>query len=402
MIAADLAAGDDAFASVAVTVPQSIAGRDGNDRLTGGSAGDVLAGGNGNDTLDGGAGVDDYFGEAGDDTIRANDGTAERIACGAGTDVVTNDFTDIIAECERGVDGDNDGFATTVDCNDASAAIRPGAAEIFGNGVDEDCNGRDDVNRDVDADGFPVPVDCDDGNAAIRPGALEIRGNAVDENCDRSAESWRVVPALVTNRWALAGAVTRLQTLVVRVAPKDAVVTLSCRGAACPFKQARRRTVPRDLAPVSFSRAVPRRAAALRHAADADDPRRGVDQPDLHLHRPARRAARRADRLPRPRRREGGPVLTRALALALAVLALVPAAAAAGTFKVEGGDDPLHEHAGGRGQDRGLRDGRPRALHPLRRRPDRPGRRLHDLHRRAERRLRQGGRLDRRAQPRRR
>ena len=155
MIAVDLGGGNDVFASVAVTVPQSIAGGDGNDVLTGGDAGDVLAGGDGNDTLDGGAGVDDYFGEGGNDTIRAHDGNAERIACGAGTDTVTNDFTDIIAECERGVDSDKDGFATTVDCNDASAAIRPGAPEVFGNGVDEDCNGRDDVNRDVDGDGFP-------------------------------------------------------------------------------------------------------------------------------------------------------------------------------------------------------------------------------------------------------
>ena len=254
MIAVDLAAGDDRFTSVAVTVPQSIAGGDDNDVLTGGNAGDVLAGGDGNDTLDGGAGVDDYFGEGGNDTIRANDGAAERIACGAGTDTVTNDFTDIIAECETGVDNDKDGFSTTVDCNDANAAIRPGAPEVFGNGVDEDCNGRDDVNRDVDGDGFAVPIDCDDGNAAIRPGALEVRGNSVDENCDRRAESWRVVPALVTNRWAVASGSTRLQTLVVRVAPKGAVATLSCKGGSCPFKSAKRRTVPRELASVSFSR----------------------------------------------------------------------------------------------------------------------------------------------------
>ena len=80
MIAVDLDAGDDVFTSVAVTLPQSIAGRDGDDRLTGGNAADVLAGGNGNDTLEGRTGVDDYFGEAGNDTIRANDGIAERIA----------------------------------------------------------------------------------------------------------------------------------------------------------------------------------------------------------------------------------------------------------------------------------------------------------------------------------
>ena len=255
MIAVDLDAGDDVFASSAdVTVPQSINGGDGIDRLSGGGAGDVLAGGGGDDRLEGAGGVDDYFGETGNDTILAKDGTAERIACGAGTDIVTNDFTDIIAECENGVDGDNDSFNSRVDCNDANAAIRPGAPEVFGNGIDEDCNGRDDVNRDADADGFAIPVDCDDSSAAIRPGALEVRGNSIDENCDSRAEPWRVVPALVSNRWAVVGSRTRLQTLVVRVAPKDAVVRLSCRGSSCPFKRARTRTVARDLDPVSFSR----------------------------------------------------------------------------------------------------------------------------------------------------
>ncbi len=37
---------------------------------------------------------------------------------------------------------------------------------------------------DADGDGVTASGDCDDGNAAIRPGALEIVGNTVDENCD--------------------------------------------------------------------------------------------------------------------------------------------------------------------------------------------------------------------------
>ena len=90
------------------------------------------------------------------DTIEAIDGNAERISCGAGTDSVRNDFTDIIAECETGIDGDDDGFSSAVDCNDANASIFPGAREIFSNGIDENCNGIDDVNLDVDGDGFPA------------------------------------------------------------------------------------------------------------------------------------------------------------------------------------------------------------------------------------------------------
>ena len=45
-------------------------------------------------------------------------------------------------------DADGDGFPTTLchadcDCNDSSGAIRPGAMDIAGNGIDEDCDGRD-------------------------------------------------------------------------------------------------------------------------------------------------------------------------------------------------------------------------------------------------------------------
>ena len=72
----------------------------------------------------------------------------------AGTDTADNDFTDIIAECERGIDGDSDGFSSAVDCNDAVAGIHPGAREVFENGVDEDCDGRDNPNLDRDADGL--------------------------------------------------------------------------------------------------------------------------------------------------------------------------------------------------------------------------------------------------------
>jgi hypothetical protein len=133
---------------------------------------------------------------------------------------------------------------------------------VFGNGIDEDCNGRDDVNLDADGDGIPVPLDCDDRNAAIRPGALEIRGNLVDENCDRRVSPWVAVAAAVTNQWALDGSRTLLRSLVVRLAPKGAHVTLGCRGSSCPFKTTRRATVPRDLAAVSFTKLF--RRARLR------------------------------------------------------------------------------------------------------------------------------------------
>jgi hypothetical protein len=124
-------------------------------------------------------------------------------------------------------DADGDGFGDSVasvstcadtipvgyvvlntDCDDGSAAIYPGAAELC-DGVDNDCNGLTDDGityyvyySDADGDGFGDSVasvstcadtlpsgyvvlntDCDDGNAAIYPGAAELC-DGVDNDCN--------------------------------------------------------------------------------------------------------------------------------------------------------------------------------------------------------------------------
>jgi hypothetical protein len=251
-VSIDLGAGNDTFTTSGVTIPLAIAGGADDDTLNGGDGNDVLSGGAGGDSLTGGGGIDDYFGDAGNDKIFAHDGIAERISCGSGTNVADNDPIDIIADCDGFADNDHDGFSTFVDCNDAKPNIHPGAAEIFGNGVDEDCNGRDDANPDKDGDGFPVPVDCNDNDAKIHPGALEIRGNDVDENCDSVAQGFALLRSLISTNWEFGRTFTRLRTLVVRNAPAGARIAVTCTGGGCPFKGTKRKTVPRDLAPISL------------------------------------------------------------------------------------------------------------------------------------------------------
>jgi hypothetical protein len=253
-ISIGLADGNDTLSTTNVTTPLMVAGGPGNDTLSGGAGNDVLVGGDGNDSLNGGAGVDDYFGEGGADAIEAFDGNPERIACGAGDDQAHNDFTDILAECERGKDGDGDGFSSAVDCNDANPAIHPGAVDIPENGVDEDCSGADALILDRDHDGFPVPVDCNDANPRIHPGAIEIRGNKVDENCDGKADHFALLRSLVTTRWQFGAHFTAMQAFVVRNAPAGARIAASCKGGGCAFKGTKRVTVKRDLAPTSLLR----------------------------------------------------------------------------------------------------------------------------------------------------
>ena len=95
----------------------------------------------------------------------------------------------------QSLDDDGDGLSECGgDCNDANAAVSPGADQICGDGLNNDCldpawpalAGTNEADDDGDAlsecDG-----DCLDTEAAVHPGALDLPGNLLDEDCDGHA-----------------------------------------------------------------------------------------------------------------------------------------------------------------------------------------------------------------------
>ncbi|MCB9758477.1 MAG: putative metal-binding motif-containing protein [Alphaproteobacteria bacterium] len=72
------------------------------------------------------------------------------------------------------------------DCDDRDASVNPGAADVWYDGVDSDCDGASDY--DADGDGYDADdhggADCDDHTASVNPGAVEVWYDGVDGDCD--------------------------------------------------------------------------------------------------------------------------------------------------------------------------------------------------------------------------
>jgi hypothetical protein len=170
------------------------------DVLVGSAAANRIDAGGENDHLDGKEGADTLLGGDGNDHFDAADGAVDKIECGAGSDTVNADANDELVGCEN-------------------VTIVKGA-----------------LATDLDGDGAAPPLDCNDGNAAIRPGASDTPGNGVDENCDGRDASFGLIEARLTGVWKL-GRRTTIGRLRVTDLPSGAKVQLRCAGRGCPFKR---------------------------------------------------------------------------------------------------------------------------------------------------------------------
>ena len=105
---------------------------------------------------------------------------------------VASDRLTVTVDHDQDGDGhDADAYGGS-DCDDGDPEVNPGEAEAC-DGKDNDCDTEVDEGFDADGDGAPghadcpedeAWADCDDGDATVFPGAEEVCGDGIDNDCD--------------------------------------------------------------------------------------------------------------------------------------------------------------------------------------------------------------------------
>jgi hypothetical protein len=89
---------------------------------------------------------------------------------------------------------------------------------------------------DCDGDGYPASVDCNDRLAAVNPGAADIPGNALDEDCSGSAAPFEPLDSTIRYDFRFSPRNTVFTELIVKTARAGSTYRMKCSGRGCRFK----------------------------------------------------------------------------------------------------------------------------------------------------------------------
>ena len=91
---------------------------------------------------------------------------------------------------------------------------------------------------DVDGDGYAAAIDCNDHAAAIYPGAHDVPGDGIDQDCSSADEELtRFFPHVTAYFKSKRGKWSRFTELTIDGVPRGARIALACAGHGCQFKR---------------------------------------------------------------------------------------------------------------------------------------------------------------------
>ncbi len=93
------------------------------------------------------------------------------------------------------IDVDGDGYSSDVDCNDNDASVHPGAMDICGDGIDQDCSGSDKVcytnKAPIFSPRYDSKIDYDyDFYGRLMGATLTLTQEVTDPEGDRLSYNW--------------------------------------------------------------------------------------------------------------------------------------------------------------------------------------------------------------------